>query len=437
MNFSPLTFAGIILLTAIVASALTVYWLRWRAAAAVSLAAQKQNPEPESQPRHTPQSFLGPDFRPVRLVFGASKESSPVMEISALQASALPHNKRRFDPAKTRLGTFSSFLHLIPSALTAADFGRDNYMQVLVHGPLALASAPESFLPFVRDSRGRTEELAQLGNSHELRQLIGSGMGWQLSFITVAQKHLADIHKKLDYIKTGVEEIQGFLTNERRSRIAGTLDYLRQVVATLGQKESPAALRNQLEHIERELLQIQDHVMHDLGTSTDKIGAIFQGRFERRTTRVKTIQGRADAMYELEKEWLLCMVARVINWQVLSVFPGDKQFKLTRKESIYKSIDEFTGLLQHVYNQLYEKTAAVRSVLDSFSTTQQDKSLLVQFDLKRRLIDDNKQISSDALVLREEVKQFANRLWSTQKPIVLALKLDGSRIVEAYEIESS
>lgn len=437
MNLSPLTFAGVIVLTAIVSSALTAYCLRRRTAAAVRLPVQKPTPEPESPQERPPRTLLGPDFRPVGLVFGASKQSSPVMEISALRASALPHNKRRFDPAKTRLGTFSSFLHLIPSALTAADFGQDNYVQVLVHGPLALASAPESFLPFVRGARGRVEELAQLGNSHELRQLIGSGMGWQLAFITVAQKHLADIHKKLDYIKSGVEEIQGFLTNERRSRISGTLDYLRQVVATLGQKESPAAVRNQLEHIERELLQIQDYVMHDLEASTGKIGAIMHGRFERRTTRAKTIQQRADAIYELEKEWLLCMVARAINWQVLSVFPGDKQFKMTRKESIYKSIDQFTGLLERVYGQLYEKTAAVQSFLDSFSSGQQDKSLLVQFDLRRRLIDENKQISSDALVIREEVKQFANRLWSPQKPIMLALKLDRGRIVEAYEIEST
>lgn len=437
MNFSPLTFAGVILLTAIVASALTAYWLRRHVAAAVRLPAQKQTPEPEPPQERSPRAFPGMDFRPVRLVFGASKQSSPVMEISALQAAALPQNKRRFDPAKTRLDTFSSFLHLIPSALTAADFGQDNYIQVLVHGPLALASTPESFLPFVQDIRGQVEELAQLGNSDQLRQLIGSGMGWQLAFIAVAQEHLTDIHKKLDYIKTGVEEIRGFLTNERRSRIAGTLDYLRQVVATLGQKESPAALRNQLEHIERELLQIQDHAMHDLAVATDKIGTIFQGRFERRKTRVKTIQVRADAIYEIEKEWLLCMVARVINWQVLSVFPGDKQFKMTRKESIYKSIDEFTGLLKRVYGQLYEKTASVRSVLDAFSSEQQDKSLLVQFDLRRRLIDDNKEISSDALVIREEVKQFANRLWSPQKPILLVLKLDQSRILEAYQIESN
>lgn len=359
------------------------------------------------------------------------------MEISALHASALPHNKHKLDPSRTHLSAFSPLLQLIPSALTSAEFGRDNYMRIMVHGPLAMASAPQSFLPFVLGAQGRVEDLAQLKNSDQLRQLISSGMGWQLAFVTVAQKHLADINKKLDYVRQGVEDIREFLKNERRSRIVGTLEYLRQVSTTLGKKDSPTVLRNQLEQIERDLLQIQDHVVHDLRASTDKIAAIMQGRFERRATRVKTIQRRADEMYELEKEWLLCMVARVINWQVLSVFPGDKQFKMARRESIYKSIDEFSGLLERNYGQLYEKTAAVKSVLDSFSTTEQDKSFLVQFDLRRHLIDDNKQITSDTVVLRDEVRQFADRLWSAQKPIVLALKLDQSRIVEAYEIEAS
>lgn len=356
------------------------------------------------------------------------------MEISALNSRALPEGGHRLDPSSTQLNAFSPFLRLIPSALTGAEFGRGNYIEVRVHGSLVLASQHQSLLPFVVGAHGQVEDLAQLKNSDQLRQLISTGMGWQLAFATVVHKHLSDLHKKLDCIKGGVEDIRGFLTNDRRSKIAGTLDYLRQVVNTLGRKESPAALRNQLEHIERELLRIQDHIMRDLGASTQKIAASSQGRFEKRKTRVKGIHELADGLYELEREWLLCMVARVINWQVLSVFPGDRQFKNTRKEAIYKSIDEFNGLLKHVYPQLYEKTAAVKSVLDSFSTTQQDKSLLAQFDLRRRLIDENQKISSDAIAIRTEIRKFASRLWSVQKPIVLALKLDQTRIVEAYEI---
>ena len=235
----------------------------------------------------------------------------------------------------------------------------------------------------------------------------------------------------------GVDEIKDFLTNDRRSKIVGTLDYLRQVVRTLGQKESPETLRHQLEHIERELLQIQSHIMRDLAASTDKIGEIMQGRFERRMTRANAIMERADEMHEIQKEWLLCMVARTVNWQVLSVFPGDKQLKITRKASIYKSIDEFTGFLQGVHEQLHAKVATVRSVLDSFSAAQQDKSLLLQFDLKRRLQEDNIQMSSDAAVMRKEIRKFADRLWSPQKPIVLALAVDKGRIVEAYEFEGN
>lgn len=436
VSVSPLLFVGIILFTAIVAAALTAFWFRRRDNPGITQHAREHTPKQEQPVGERQQTFLGSDFRPVKLAFGASGEASPVMEISALEASALPRKRNRLDPS-TQLSVFSSFLQLIPLTLTAAEFGQGNYMQVLVHGPRALASEPQSFLPFVHGTHGQVEDLAQLKNSDPLRQIIRSGMGWQLASIIAARKHLAEIGKKLDYIKRGVEGSKAFLTNERRSKIVGTLDYLRQVVKTIGQNESPAALRNQLEQIERDLLEIQNHVIRDLGTVADRNRAILQRRFERRKARANTILERADEMYELQKEWILCILARTVNWQLLSVFPGDQRLKVTRKESIYKSIDEFTGFLQRVHEQMHEKVAAVRSVLDSMSTAQQDKSLLVQFDLKRRLREDNSQISSDALLIREEIGKFAKRLRSPEKPTVLALKLDRGRIVEAYEIEGN
>jgi hypothetical protein len=434
VNISPFVLFGIILFTAFAASVLTAFWLRRRVNASVRPHPLEHSPAQEQPPAHAQPTSLGPDFRPVKLTFASAKGTSPVMEISALAASALPQKKHRLDPSTTPLRAFQPFFQLVPQTLTAAEFGRGNYLQVLVHGPLALASNAQSFLPFVRGEQGRVEELARLKNGDQLRQMIGSGMGWQLTFRTVAQRHLADINRKLDYIRRGVEEIKKFLANERRSKIAGALDYLRQVVKSLGQGDSATALRIQLENVERDLLQIQNQIMRDLETSAGKIAAIIQSRFESRRARVKTIQQRADEMCELEKEWLLCVLARSVNWQVLCVIPGEKQFKMTRKEDLYRSIDEFTGFLRHGYQQLYDKIVAVRSVLDSFSSTQQDKSLLVQFDLRRRLIDDSNHISSDAFVIREEIGKFANQLWSPQDPIVLALRLDQGRIVEAFEI---
>jgi hypothetical protein len=434
VSISPLIFIGIILFTAVFASALTALWFRRRGNPHVPPHWHERTPEPEQTSENSRQTLLGPDFRPVKLTFGASEAASPVMEISALKESALPRNKDRLDPSSANLNAFNPFLQLIPCTLTAADFGRGNYMQVLIRGSLVLASEPQSFLPFVHGSHGEVRELARLENSDRLRQMIGSGTGWQLASVIAARKHLVEITRKLDYVKRGVEEIKEFLTNERRSKIVGTLDYLRQVVKSMGRNESPAALRNQLEQIERDLLEIQNRITRDLGTVAGRNGAITQGRFERRKKRVNSILERADEMYELQKEWVLCILARTVNWQVLSVFPGDKQLKVTRRESLYKSIDEFSGFLQRAHEQMHEKVATVRSVLDSISTAEQDKSLLVQFDLKRRLREDNNQILSDAVMIRQEIRTFSNRLGSAQKPVVLALGLDKGRIVEAYEI---
>lgn len=436
MKISPFIFVGIILFTAFVASALTAFWLRRRFRAGVALRPCEHTPERGQLPTRSPQTVVDPGFRPVRLTFVTPEAGSPVLEVSALQASALPRNKRSLDPSRTKLSTFSSFLGSIPSTLTGAEFGRGNYMQVVVHGPGALASKPESFCPLVRGTNGRVEKLAGLRNNGPLQQAISDGAVWQFAFIIVAQRHLADIEKKLAYLSDGIGDIRKFLANERRSKIAGMFEYLRQVVDTLGRKESPAALGNQLEHIERELLQLQNHIVRDFESSAGKIDTITPGRFSRRKALAKNFNARADEILELEKEWLLCILARTVNWQVLSIFPGEKQFKITRREALYKSIEEFTQFLQRVYRQLDEKIASVKSAFDSLSMKQQDKSLLLQFDLKRRLSVEGGQISSDIAAVREDIKRFSNRLWSPQKPIVLALRVDKGRISDAYEIET-
>lgn len=74
MTISPFIFIGIILLTVIVTAALTAFWLRRRFGESVPLPPHVVAPDQEEASVHSRQTFLRPDFRPVKLAFGGSEQ---------------------------------------------------------------------------------------------------------------------------------------------------------------------------------------------------------------------------------------------------------------------------------------------------------------------------------------------------------------------------
>jgi hypothetical protein len=164
-----------------------------------------------------------PEIQPVVLYFGKSDTESSV-SISPLKAADLSGKRHAIDFSRTKLSE-NPLLQLVPAVLTAAEFGGDNYMRVLVNGPLALSLDARSFLPFVRGADGKVSELARLRDTGRLCEIVNTAMVWQFASVIVAQKHLADISKKMDEIKQGIEEIRAFLEAERASKIRGALRY--------------------------------------------------------------------------------------------------------------------------------------------------------------------------------------------------------------------
>lgn len=374
---------------------------------------------------------VNPESPLVELFLGRSGDA-PSVVISELRACDLPANKRLVPSSSMKWSALEPLFKVIPSIVTAADFGGGNYMRVVVHGPLAAARESHSFLPFVRGADGKVIELARLQDRRGLCQAVNpamvSAMVWQFASVIVAQKHLMDISKKLNEIENGVNEIKAFLEDGRQSAIAGDLAYLNQAVQAIMEGEFPDPLGGQLEHAERELLQIEDHLRKDLRTLTGAIAAIEDGNWWSTTGVSQRIEKQQDRIYEMQRQWIFCIRTRAANWQVLSALPGGEHIKSIRKDAILRSVGELTGSIPETDAAMQKKIANTGSIFDRQQTSDQR-----QAKLQRRHREYRDDISRSADLIRTQVSEV-DRLLSLQ-PIVLALKVEQGRVLETYEID--
>lgn len=89
---------------------------------------------------------------------------------------------------------------------------------------------------------------------------------WQVMAVVTAQKFLADIDRKLGELRRGIDDVTVFLEDERTGKLRGALVYLSNIAASLeqGDVDSCDAFVVQLEGIEKECLQIAEHLDREL-----------------------------------------------------------------------------------------------------------------------------------------------------------------------------
>lgn len=381
------------------------------------------------QDQHDSRQNLLLNKNATKLCFGKS-EAAPLVEFSELKERDLPRHKNLIDPLSTKLAMLNPVLQLIPSILSGAQFGGSHYMRVVVNGPLALARDAHTFLPFVRGANGKVIELARLQNA-QLCQVANAAKVWQFASVIVAQKHLADISDKLSQIKRGIDSIKAFLENARKAAITGNLRYLNQAVQAIRQGEFPTDIKDQLQHMERELLQIEDHLMDDLRSLAAGIGRIEHSDWVGTGELTQNIEKHQLDMYSVEQQWVLCVLARAANRQILSTFPGEEHSKMTRKDQILESLEELTGFLPEMYDLMQKKIAGIDSLFNRSETLRER-----QGKLACGFREQQDSISSSVAAIRTQVSEVADRFLLLQKPIVLALKVEHGEILKAYELDA-
>src|SRR5439155_1734836 len=101
---------------------------------------------------------------------------------------------------------------------------------------------------------------------------------WQVMAIVTQQKFLADIDRRLAAIERGVAAVQEWLEDDRKGKVIGNLNYLRQIAAVLMDHRltmvDTLTYNQQIEQIERECDQIMGAIAPSLGIPSEEFNSL-------------------------------------------------------------------------------------------------------------------------------------------------------------------
>ncbi len=379
----------------------------------------------------TAQQFVLQEIEPLapkvpdRLVIG-NNPTSPLVTIEAVSGV---HDFEKAKPLDTKndksISRLSALCQAVPSLLVAGEASGKMLMEVVINGDLVRAADGNGLRAFAMNGKGISEHarLFEVGN---LQNMINAAAIWQIASVVVAQKHLADISKKLDEIKAGVQHISQFLENQRKSRLLATYDYLGQVYSSIKGGDLPNSSRLNLESCERDLLEIQHHLEMEYRQKIDKKVEHTETFGTEELTN--DIGKKISELDELTGDISLCLKTRIASWHVLSLFPGDPELKVARRASIQKSIDSFSGLAPHLEDSLKTEISAVDSFWNTGSTLSERK-----LSLKSKCMTAAGTLESTAKQSSEHVHQSVHILLEHDKPTRLYLQFENTKLVGARQ----
>lgn len=359
---------------------------------------------------------------PERIGIG-EHENNPFISIE-ISKDAIGYQKST--PLPKTNGTISkltSMLQAVPSILIAENAAGKQIMEVVINGDLIRASDGNGLRAFTMGAKG-IKEHARLFEVNNLQNMINSAAMWQIASVLVAQKHLADISSKLEAILRGIQDISHFLTDQRRARIQSSYDYLRQVSLALLNGEFPASVRNEIEGIERDLLEIQHHLEQEFNRKLDEKSA--DGDTFGTKDITKNLINKADALKSISNDITLCLKTRIAAWHVLSLYPGEQQLKKSRILTILDSIKNIQELPPHISKNLVREANDIKSFWNKQTTLDERKQNIIS---SADSATDN--FHQHISLCVESMKNSNKMLSLHDKPMKIFLDIENGNITQA------
>lgn len=349
----------------------------------------------------------------------STAEGQPVLSIARI-SDAPSQGWYPVADSESGIGRLNPLLQVLPNLAVALNVATTNYMEVVVGkgGHLVASSSGGWFWGSVKGADGNFMAPAQLHKATQLSNLVNAAALFQIASIAVAQKHLADISQKLSEIKAGVDRIQLFQKNERKSILTGATRYFEQVAPSVLDGELSDGIRNQIEQHEASLLQVQDHLMEDIRHESRQMLTVQDSDSFGSKGLYDNIRSHQDLLTDLYRQLLLCVRARACGWQLLTVFPGETRLKENRKRSIEEALSllaESGNMLKQTDMFVRQKVRELTSFWNSNATINERKlSLLSWNDMliseigscKGQIIGDIQAAEAFVAGLREPVKMI-------------------------------
>lgn len=220
---------------------------------------------------------------------------------------------------------------------------------------------------------------------------------WQVASVIVAQKHLADISRKLDNIAKDVRDIKQWLEQERIGKLEGNINYLKGIGAALLQGALPhdqlSAYHTNIEEIERECNQIIasqlnyiDYVYKNMPEYSD-----IQGTFGT-AQEVSAISNIIEGFSEIYKPIFLAQKVRIAACAILSAMPEKEDFVKLRAKEIKESI-KVLPLKKDIYHSIKDLIMHIDSIfIDNDIIEERKRELYTKIDNARDFLDESREI---------------------------------------------
>lgn len=359
------------------------------------------------------------------LVIG-DESALPALSATALTTLDTSQPMHPIDLRSTQVDRLAPLLQLLPSTMVGSEVAANRYLKVVVNGPLAPAADGNGLRGFVRGPDGQFTEHGRFFEDDRLKNLVSGAAIFQIASVVVAQKHLADISRKLSEIQDGVARIEAFQRNTRKSGINGTLQYLQQVAPVVLAGTLSSSVRDELEASERGLSAIQDHILVDLKTAIAETETLKNSGTFSSNDLTKALKGRQSDFEELAQQWNLCLAARYIACRLVCCYPGERMLVERRRQAL----DQLTqvlpgpdGLLRQFSTTVSKRSAQLKSLVDTQSEIQANQERLRLWD-----IDCAPAIESQG---HATLGQLGRMLQENAQPVALVLEMRGDEVVRA------
>lgn len=275
----------------------------------------------------------------------------------------------------TGISRLSPLLQTLPSLATSEHVASHQYMEVIINGPLASVKDGPGFRGFSLGEKG-IKEHAVLLNPDKLSQLVNTGMLLNVASAVLAQKHLADISKKLTEIVEAVREVSAFQNNARKSEIIGAIQYLQQITPVVLEGQCSPAIRQKLEDIEVQFSALQAHLLTDITAAGDKVSALKDRGLFGSTEITNKIQTQQKILDERIHEWDLAIKVRAQALHLLTHAEGNTTLVKHRQQTIVHNYQQFESVIDKVERQLHQRIQGISALTEQSNTTNANKVLL-------------------------------------------------------------
>lgn len=354
------------------------------------------------------------------------EDDVPVFSATVLTTLDTSQSLQTLDLGAAGVDRLAPLLQLIPSATVAGEVAANRYLKVVVNGSLAAAADGNGSRGFVRGARAQITEHGRFFEDDRLKNLVNGAALFQIASLVVAQKHLADISRKLSEIQEGVARIEAFQRNERKAGIDGTLKYLQQVAPVVLAGGASQPIRHELEARESGLSLIQDHILTDLKAAIAEIETLKDTGTFGSSDLTKALKRRQSEFEELAQQWNHCLAARFIACRLVCCYQ-DEHMLVERRQQVLNQLTQVLpgsdGLLRQFSAAVLKRSANLKALTDTQVEIQANQERLRLWDMDRLPAIESRG--------SEILGQLDSMLQESGRPVALVLEMRGGKVVRA------